>query len=886
MSAIDRPKSYDPHAAAKRWSAAWNAAGVYTADPSAPGEPYSIVIPPPNVTGSLHMGHALNNTLQDVLIRYKRMDGYNVLWVPGTDHAGIATQWVVRKQLAADGVDFWELGRDKFVERVWEWKEKAGGRITHQLRELGVSCDWSRERFTLDEDLKVAVREHFVRLYEQGLIYRGERLINWDPVDQTALSNLEVEYPKDNDGNKILEQGELWSFAYPISEADGGGEIVVATTRPETMLGDTAVAVHPDDERYKHLIGKSVKHPFMDRDIPIVADAILVDMEFGTGCVKITPAHDFNDFAVGQRHGLQMINIFNKDATVNENGGKYEGLDRYAARDAVKADIEAAGLFRGTKEHLMAIGRGQRSGAVVEPMLSTQWFVTMKPLAGPALAAVEQGFTRFVPKQWENTYYAWLRDIRDWCISRQLWWGHRIPAWFDAEGNVFVARSFEEAAEQAGTTELTQDTDVLDTWFSSALWPFSVFGWPEKTADLDKYYPTSVLITGFDIIFFWVARMMFAGQHFTGSVPFKDVYIHALVRDKNGHKMSKTKGNVVDPLDMIDKWGADAFRYTLVDFAAQGRDIIWNEKAIEVNRNFTTKIWQALNYCFHVGGDYDAAAPMEFGVYEHWIRARTGAAVGRIRAALDEYKFNEAARELTDFTYNEYCGWYIELSKSTVYDADASEARKNGTRHVLFETMGALARLFHPMMPFMSEEIWEALPGTEGLITVAPYPKVSDYDIDEQVLSQVELLQEAITRVRTIRGEMEIAKSKPMRLLTADTHLREALHPYGRALRELAGIQSIEPLVDRPGFVATAVVGGHEVVIPLDGIVDKEAERARLNKTIAKATKAVSRLERQVNNPKFIANANAEKVAATREQYSLESERIAMLQKSLSRLDA
>ncbi len=880
-------KAYDPQGAAKRWSAAWNKAGVYTANPDAPGEPYSIVIPPPNVTGSLHMGHALNNTLQDVLVRYKRMDGYNAVWVPGTDHAGIATQWVVRKQLAAEGVDFWELGRERFVERVWQWKEQAGGRITHQLRELGVSCDWSRERFTLDDDLQAAVAEHFVRLYEEGLIYRGERLINWDPVDRTALSNLEVEYPKDNDGNKIEEKGELYSFAYPIPDEHGGGEIVVATTRPETMLGDTAVAVHPDDERYQHLIGKFVQHPFVDRQIPIVADAILVNPEFGTGCVKITPAHDFNDFEVGKRHDLPMINIFNEDATVNANGGKYEGMDRYEARDAIKADLDAAGLFRGTKEHFMAIGRGQRSGAVVEPMLSTQWFVSMKPLAGPALAAVEHGFTRFVPKQWENTYYAWLRDIRDWCISRQLWWGHRIPAWYDASGKVYVARSFEEAAEQAGTTELTQDSDVLDTWFSSALWPFSVFGWPEKTADLDKWYPTSVLITGFDIIFFWVARMMFAGQHFTGSVPFRDVYIHALVRDEHGHKMSKTKGNVVDPLDMIDKWGADAFRFTLVEFAAQGRDILWNEKSIETSRNFTTKIWQALTYGSLWQGDYDPDAPMEFGLYERWIRHECRIAIERVRSALDNYKFNEAAKALTEFTYGVYCSWYIELSKTTKYDDQASAARKNGTAHVLYEAMGVLARLSHPMMPFLSEEIWATLPdaitGT-GFITTAPYPQASEFEADTEVARQVALLQQVITRVRTVRGEMEIAKSKPMRLLTNDAELRMALHDHGRALRDLAGVVGLEPLVGSPGFSAPIVVNGSECHIPLDGIVDRDAEISRLNKTIKKAKADVDKLSRRATNPKFLANAKPDVVAEVKERYEAELARVATLEKNLARM--
>ncbi|MEQ1566574.1 MAG: valine--tRNA ligase, partial [Myxococcota bacterium] len=579
--AEELPGAYDPHAAAKRWSAAWDEAKTYRADPAAAGEAYSIVIPPPNVTGNLHMGHALNNTLQDVLIRYKRMDGANVLWVPGTDHAGIATQWVVRRQLEAQGVDFRSLGREAFVEKVWAWKGVAGGNITEQLRRLGVSCDWSRERFTLDDDLQHAVTEHFVKLYEDGLIYRGQRLINWDPLDQTALSDLEVEHDEG-------VEAELWSFAYPIRAEDGGGEIVVATTRPETMLGDTAVAVHPDDPRYQHLIGKTVRHPIVDRAIPIIADAILVDPAFGTGVVKVTPAHDFNDFAVGKRHDLPMINLLNPDGTLNREGGPFAGITVAAAREAVKAKIEELGLFRGSQPHKMNLGRSQRSGAVVEPMLSTQWFVNMKPLATPAVAAVRNGYTRFVPAQWENTYYAWLTDIQDWCISRQLWWGHRIPAWYCRDcDHVTVSRTTPDTCAGCGSSALTQDDDVLDTWFSSALWPFSVFGWPAKTADFERYYPTSVLVTGFDIIFFWVARMMFAGLHLTGVAPFRDVYIHALVRDKNGDKMSKTKGNVVDPVEAIDKYGADAFRFTLVAFAAQGRDVLWDEKRVEGYQRFT-----------------------------------------------------------------------------------------------------------------------------------------------------------------------------------------------------------------------------------------------------------------------------------------------------------
>ena len=856
MSA-ELPKSYDPHAAAQTWSEAWEASKLFTADPDAEGEPYSIVIPPPNITGSLHMGHALNNTLQDVLIRYKRMDGFNTLWVPGTDHAGIATQWVVRRQLEAEGVDFWELGREGFVERVWSWRNESGDTITHQLRRLGVSCDWSRERFTLDTDLQRAVTEHFVRLYEDGLIYRGHRLVNWDSIDQTALSDLEVEHDEN-------VKGELWSFAYPIKEEDGGGEIVVATTRPETMLGDTAVAVHPDDERYQHLIGKTLQHPIVDREIPIVADAILVDPAFGTGAVKVTPAHDFNDFGVGKRHDLPMINILELDGTLNENAAEFKGLTVPEARKAVKAKIEALGLFRGAKDHLMNIGRSQRSGAVVEPLLSTQWFVRMKPQATPAMAAVEHGFTRFVPKQWENTYFAWLRDIQDWCISRQIWWGHRIPAWYcDACDHVTVSRDPATQCEACGSEGIRQDPDVLDTWFSSALWPFSTMGWPDKTADLARYYPTSVLITGFDIIFFWVARMMFAGIHFMGEVPFRDVYIHALVRDSKGQKMSKTKGNVVDPLVVIDKWGADAFRFTLIAFAAQGRDVLWDEGRVEGNHRFTTKIWQALNFAFLNPEHYDPNAPVEYGPYDTWIRVRAGQAVGRVRAALDAYKFNEVANEIYAFVWGEYCDWYIELCKSTIYDDEASAARKNGVRHTLFEVMAVIVRLFHPIMPFLSEDIWARLPQTEGFVATAPYPRVEDFPVDPTVLDDVSVVQEAITEVRRIRGEMQIPFKTHMTLLVDDDAMLARLMRHEAALFDVAKVR-LGRLEARPKGAASAVCRGVEMSLPLDGIIDFAEEVARLDKVIAKVEKEITQLDKRAGNKRFIDNAPAAVVAEVR----------------------
>ena len=881
----DNLGQYNPHESAARWAAAWDAAKLFVADPDAPGEPYSVVIPPPNVTGRLHMGHALNCTIQDVLVRYKRMDGFNTCWVPGTDHAGIATQWVVRRQLEAEGIDYRELGREAFVAKVWEWKKETGDIIIRQQKTMGISADWSRERFTLDPDLQVAVQEHFVRLYEQGLIYRGQRLINWDPMDQTALSDLEVEYPKDSKGKPKLEKGELFSFAYPL--ASGEGEIVVATTRPETMLGDTAVAVHPEDERYKHLIGKTVKHPFQDREIPIVGDAILVDPAFGTGAVKITPAHDFNDFEVGKRHDLPMINILNPDGTINARGGAtFEGLDRFDARTLVKDKLDELGLHRGVEDHMMSIGRSQRSGAIVEPYLSTQWFVNMKPLAGPSLAAVENELTRFVPKQWENTYFAWLRDIRDWCISRQLWWGHRIPAFYcDACGHVHVTRDgAPEVCESCGHAHLTQDTDVLDTWFSSALWPFSVFGWPERTADMQKYYPTSVLVTGFDIIFFWVARMMFAGQHLTGSVPFKDVYIHALIRDSKRQKMSKTKGNVVDPLEVVDKYGVDAFRFTLMALSAQGRDVVWQEERVSDYGRFIMKIWQSLRFTFLTAEGYDASAPMTPGVYERWIEARANAATQRVRAALDAYKFNEAAGEIYSFVWGEFCDWYLELSKPLLYSETADPARKNATQHALFETMKTIVRLLHPFMPFLTEEIWSKLPGTSGFVAVADYPTASDTS-DPAVLEEVALLQQTILAVRNIRGEMQISPKVPLRLLCDDAAFRARLAPHTGALQSLARV-TLESADSAPTACATAVVGKVELLIPVEGIVEVADEVQRLQKVLKTVAKDLAFLGKKLGNPRFVERAPEDVVEELKAKLEAAEAREAVLSRSLERLKA
>ena len=861
------PQHYDPHAAYARHAPQWESSGAYSPKPSAPGEPYCIVIPPPNVTGSLHMGHALNNTLQDILVRYKRMDGFNTLWLPGTDHAGIATQWVVEKQLRAKGIDRRELGRDKFLSCVWEWKESSGGTIVNQLRRLGVSCDWSRERFTMDEGLSRAVRECFVRLYDEGLIYRASRLINWDPVGLTAISDLEVETEEN-------VQGELWSFAYPLS--DGSGEIVVATTRPETMLGDTAVAVHPDDPRYRHLVGRTVRHPLLDREIPVVGDAILVDPTFGSGAVKVTPAHDFNDHEVGKRHGLPMITIFTPDAKVNDQGGKYAGLDRFEARKRIKLDIAALGLDRGAMPHTMTLPRSERSGAVVEPMISTQWFVSMKPLVTPAVGAVEHGFTTFWPRQWENTYYSWLRNIQDWCISRQLWWGHRVPAWHCADcGHITVSRDDVAACGGCASVRVSQDEDVLDTWFSSALWPFSTLGWPDKTAELAKWYPTSVLITGFDIIFFWVARMMYSGLHHMGSVPFKDVYIHGLVRDENGEKMSKTKGNVVDPLVAIEKHGADAFRITLASLAGLGRDLPWSEKRVEQWTKFQNKVWQSFRFLrMHV---HEKPAFAEPGPMDRWILSRTGAAIANVRDALDGYRFNDAVAELHAFTWYELCDWYLEFSKPALYGED--EDKKAAAKYTLWAVYSALVRLLHPFMPFLAEEMWRNLPGSEGSVLVAPFPKANEFVTDESTLEEVALLQEVIVAVRRVRAEKELGGKVQLQLVSGGLG---NLSGYAEVLADIANVRVVAG--SKPEACATVVVGGVEAWVPLVGVLDLGKERDRLGGQLAKVQKSAEFLRNLLGNEGFVAKAKPELLEGRRAELAEDEAKLAALTSALANL--
>jgi valyl-tRNA synthetase len=861
---------FDPIAAYNTWYPLWEKEGLFTADPKAPGPAFCIVIPPPNVTGSLHMGHALNNSLQDALVRFKRMDGFNTLWVPGTDHAGIATQWVVEKQLRAKGLSRKELGREEFEKRVWAWKAESGGTIVRQLKKLGVSCDWSRERFTMDEGLSKAVREFFVTLYEEGLIYRATRLINWDPTGLTALSDLEVESKE--------EEGELWSFAYSLS--DGSGEIVVATTRPETMLGDTAVAVHPDDSRYQHLVGQTVRHPLLEREIPIIADAILVDPAFGTGAVKITPAHDFNDHEVGKRHNLPQITIFNLDATVNQQGGPFAGMTRLAARTAVKEALTEKGLDRGVKPHRLPIPRSQRSGDIVEPMISTQWFVQMRPLATPAKAAVEHGFTKFWPDSWKNLYFSWVNEIKDWCVSRQLWWGHRIPAWHCADcGKTTVARETPTQCSACGSEKLQQDEDVLDTWFSSALWPFSTLGWPEKTADLARYYPNTVLITAFDIIFFWVARMLFAGTHLMGQVPFKDVYIHGLIRDQHGDKMSKTKGNVVDPLEILDAHGTDAVRMTLLTLSGMGRDVRWTSAGVDGAVHFQNKVWQAFRFLrMHV--QEVPEKPASLGVLDRWILVRAGEAVARVRKSMDEYRFQEAAQETQNFIWYELCDWYLEFSKAALYGQDA-EARA-AARWTLWTVFSAITRLLHPFMPILTEEIWHQLPGTEGYVMKAQYPKVSDFPADPQALQEVALLQEAITDIRRVRSEMMLAK--PEFSLIIGEGIRQKLSPYAGALKNLANTVLATGNGAALSLKATLVLGGEEASINLEGLVDVAKERARLLRELEKSRKSTLFLEGRLNNTAFVEKSPVELVEKTRSELLADQARIQKLERALKDL--
>jgi valyl-tRNA synthetase len=918
-------KVYAPPNIERRIYAFWEEHGWFAPHRSG-AEPFCIVIPPPNVTGTLHMGHAFQHTLMDVLTRYHRMRGDDTLWQPGTDHAGIATQMVVERQLEAEGMARATLGREAFLERVWKWKELSGGTISAQMRRLGVSVDWSRERFTMDAGLSRAVTEVFVRLYEDGLIYRGKRLVNWDPVLLTALSDLEVQSEE--------EDGQLWHLRYPF--ADGSGAVVVATTRPETLLGDMAVAVNPEDERYRQLVGKTLLLPLAERSIPLLADAY-VDPAFGSGCVKITPAHDFNDYEIGLRHGLQLLNIFTPRASLNDNvPARFRGLERFAARERVVAELQAAGLVVRIEKHRLVIPRGDRSGAVLEPYLTDQWYVQIAPLAAPAINAVQSGRTRFVPENWAKTYFEWMLNIKDWCVSRQLWWGHRIPAWYDTDGRHYVGRSEEEVRvkhQLDAQMPLRQDEDVLDTWFSSALWPFSTMGWPEETLELTKFYPTSVLVTGFDIIFFWVARMLMMGLKFMGDVPFRDVYITGLVRDEHGEKMSKSKGNVIDPLDIIDgidlgsliakrtgglmqpqlapeieratrrtypegiaAHGTDALRFTFVALAGANRDIRFDLQRVAGYRNFCNKLWNAARFVTLVvpAAVPMSAAPPKLSIADRWIRSRLGRRLAEVHTALANYRFDFAATALYEFTWDEFCAWYLELTKPLLQSESTSEADKYGTRRTLAEVLEALQRALHPLMPFITEEIWQktaALSGRGGgTIMLAPYPVAADFPADAEAEREITWIQGFVLAVRQIRGEMDIRPSKLIAVLLKAPAERDranvALHRS--YLEKLAGLQSITIL--EPGAAApqaaTAMLGGLTILVPMADLIDAAAESERLAKRLAKTRQDLQKTRAQLNNTDFVAHAPAAVVAALRAR-AAELERTAVeLEAQLTRVRA
>ncbi len=853
-------KVYEPADVEDRWYKFWVDKRYFHADPANDGRPYSMVIPPPNVTGVLHMGHALNNTLQDALARWKRMSGCNTLWMPGTDHAGIATQNVVERQLAAEGTTRHAYGREEFIARVWKWREQSGGTIINQLKRLGASCDWERERFTMDEGLSRAVREVFVRLYEEGLIYRGDYIINWCPRCMTALSDLEVDFE--------AKAGKLYFIDYPLE--DGSGKITVATTRPETMLGDTAVAVNPDDERYRDFIGKFVILPVVGRRIPIIADSY-VDKDFGTGAVKITPAHDPNDFELGRRHNLPLIRIMEDDGRMSEEAGKYKGMDRFDARSKLVLELESGGFLNKVEDYAHSVGHCYRCKTVIEPAVSKQWFVKMKPLAEPAIKAVQEGQVRIIPKGWENTYFDWMNNIRDWCISRQIWWGHRIPAWYcDECGEVVVARE-DPVVCPCGSRNIIQDPDVLDTWFSSALWPFSTLGWPDETPELKFYYPTSVLVTAFDILFFWVARMIMMGIKVMGQPPFKDVYIHALVRDSQGQKMSKSKGNVIDPLIMVEKYGTDAFRFTMAAMAAQGRDVKLSEERIEGYRNFCNKIWNAARFLHMNLGEFQARplAKEDIGsLPDKWIVSRLQTVAAEVDKALSDYRFNDAANALYHFTWHEFCDWYLEMAKPALYGEPG--ARKDATLNILVNVFEQALRMLHPFMPFITEEVWQSLPMAERAdsIMVAPFP-VSVADLkDPGAEAQMKILMDAVMGIRNVRGEMNINPSVELDVVVRplSTLAQDFLQSHADYLIKLSRLHDVKisASADKPKMSAVAVTTDAEIYILLSGVVDIEAETARLKKEIEKTDKELKPFEAKMANEGFVKKAPPEVLEKTK----------------------
>jgi valyl-tRNA synthetase len=852
------PKTYEPHAVEKKWYKYWEENNYFYADTNSSKKPFSIVIPPPNVTGSLHMGHALNNTLQDILTRFKRMQGYNTLWLPGTDHAGIATQNVVEKQLQQQGLTRQDLGREKFIQRVWEWKREYGDLIIEQLKRLGASCDWSRTRFTMDEGLSKAVREVFVSLYEQGFIYRDYYIVNWCPRCQTALADIEVEYRTIN--------GYLDYIKYEGVNEDQS--VIVATTRPETMLGDTAVAVNPHDIRYKDLIGKEVILPILNRRLKIIADDF-VDTEFGTGVVKVTPAHDPNDFEIGKRHNLQQINILNPDATMNENAGPYQGLDRYECRKNLVEDLKAQGLLIKREDYSYAVGHCYRCDTIVEPYLSQQWFVKMKEIAKPAIDAVKAKKVEFIPKSWEKTYFEWMENIKDWCISRQIWWGHQIPVWYCQKCKAtLVERQDPSACRKCGSDELIQDQDVLDTWFSSALWPFSTLGYPDNTKDLDTFYPTSVLSTGFDIIFFWVARMIMMGLKFMQDVPFKQVYIHALIRDAEGQKMSKSAGNVIDPLDVIDRYGTDALRFTLSIMAVQGRDILLSEERIEGYRHFCNKLYNAGRFILMNLDDYTKCQipdANDLSLADRWILTRLNQIIDQVTNSLESFYFNESAQTLYDFIWHEYCDWYLELTKP-----ELGGKRRKIVQDLLVITFEAILRLLHPFMPFITEEIWQKLPAFKKVnsIMIADWPTVNPDQIDLEAIKDMELIKEVVTGVRTIRSEMRIAPRQKLKTLIIKTKPSGVLKENVEYITLLTNTNEVifNPKAIKPDVSAIIIVKGIEMYLPLEGIVDLGKEEERLSKELSKVEKKLKLVQAKLANEDFITKAPDEVVRKEREK--------------------
>jgi valyl-tRNA synthetase len=883
MSSDLLDKGYEPHDVEKRWYDFWEKEWLFAASEEQSSQKcYSIVIPPPNVTGVLHMGHALNNTLQDILCRYRRLRGDNVLWMPGTDHAGIATQNVVEKDLAGKGMDRNQLGREKFIEAVWEWRGEYGSAIINQLKRLGASCDWERERFTMDEGLSRAVRKVFVDLYHEGLIYRGNYIINWCHRCHTALADLEVEHEE--------HDGHLYYIRYPFP--DGTGGLVVATTRPETMLGDTAVAVNPDDERYHGIDANHVILPLMNRKLTIIKDKY-VDMSFGTGALKITPAHDPNDFEIGNRHNLERVKVIGDDGLMTSEAGRFKGLDRFQCREAVIKALKEEGLLEKVEPYKHSIGHCYRCNVIIEPNLSKQWFVMAKPLAEKAIDAVKNGDTKIIPEIWTKTYFEWMNNIKDWCISRQIWWGHQIPAWTCEKCNeLIVSMDTPETCPACKGGDLVQETDVLDTWFSSALWPFSTMGWPEETPLLKLFYPTSVLVTGFDILFFWVARMMMMGIHFMDDVPFKDVYVHALVRDEEGKKMSKSTGNVIDPLSVIERYGTDAFRFTLAAFAAQGRDVKMSEKRVEGYRHFINKIWNAARFSLmHINKEYENIENEHLSLADRWILSRLNRVIGKVSDALAGYRFNDAAGTLYKFVWHEFCDWYLEAIKPTLYGHE-EQSRQEATLSVLWRVLRETLILLHPFTPFVTEEIWQKLPGTQGSIMKAVFPSDVHDDIsplrDLEAESTMELITGIITGIRNIRGEMNIAPSLflVVTVQAQEESTRETIKNYQEMIINLARLESfsVEKVGERPKSAATAIVEDATIFVSLEGIIDFAKETKRLEKEINKLTKELTVVSKKLDNEDFVNKAPAQVVEEVKEKHRIFVEKQEKLQSHLDRI--